>query len=69
MNTAHMIQTHLADIILALTPRERWGSATGGLNASEGSMPTWLIVSIAAVLVVLIASSIVVAYKQKPHKK
>jgi len=69
MNAANIIETCTSEIILALTPQERWGSATKGLNSSDGSIPTWLIVSGSAVLVILIASSIIVAYKQKPRKK
>ncbi len=69
MNAAHIIETCTSAIILALTPRERWGSATKGLNSSDTSIPTWLIVSGSVILVILIASSIIFAYKQKPHKK
>jgi hypothetical protein len=69
MNAAHIIETCTPAIILALTARERWGSATRGLNSSDASIPTWLIVTGSAVLVILIASSIIVAYKQRPHKK
>ena len=69
MNAAHIIETSTSAIILALTPRERWGSATRGLNSSNASIPTWLIVSVSVLLIVLIASSIIAAYKQKTHKK
>ena len=69
MIAAHIIETCTSAIILALTPREKWGSATRGLNSSDGSIPTWLIISVSAVLVILITSSIIVAYKQKPNKK
>jgi hypothetical protein len=69
MNAAHIIETCTSAIILALTPRERWGSATRGLNSSDATIPTWLIVSGSVILVILIASSIIFAYKQKAHKK
>ena len=69
MNTAHIIETCIPAIILALTPREKWGSATRGLNSSDASIPTWLIVTAVTVLVALIASSIVYVYRQKAQKK
>jgi hypothetical protein len=69
MITANILETCTSEIMLALTARERWGSATSGLNTSNGSIPTWLIVTGSAVLVILIASSIIVAFKHKPRKK
>jgi hypothetical protein len=69
MNAAHIFETFKPAIILALTARQRWGSATKGLNSSNVSIPTWLIISGAAALIVLISSSIIVTYKQKTHKK
>ncbi len=71
MSIANLFVTCLSTIseILAMTPRERWGSATRGLDSSDASISTCLIVSVSAVLIILIASSIIVTYKQKPHKK
>jgi len=69
MNTAQLIETCLPAIIPALTAREKWGSATSGLNSSDAAIPTWFLISAGITLGVLIASSIIVTYKQKAKKK
>jgi len=69
MITAHIIETYLPAVSMALTAREKWGCATSGLNSSEVTIPMWFIISTGIVLAVIIASSIVVACKQKARKK
>ncbi len=69
MSAAHIIETYVPAIILAMTPEERWGSASKGLNSSDAAIPTWFIISAGVAVVVLVASSIMVACKQKAHKK
>jgi hypothetical protein len=69
MNAANLIEAFISSTILALTPQQRWGSATRGLNSSDASIPTWLIAGTVVTVSVLIISSVVVVYKQKAHKK
>ncbi len=69
MITAHIIETCLPAMNLAMTARERWGSATKGMNSSDMTIPTWFIISAGVAFTVLIASSIMVVCKQKARKK
>jgi hypothetical protein len=69
MMTAHIIETYLPAMNLAMTAREKWGCATSGLNSSDFTIPTWFIISVGVVVIVVIASSVIVACKQKARKK
>ena len=68
MNAANLIEAYQVEMVLAMTAREKWSSASSGINSTGSATPTWLIISVSIILVASIVISVIVSNKRKAQK-
>ena len=69
MNAANLIEACQVEMILAITAREKWSSASNGLNSADALIPKWFIITVGIAFVSIVVLSIAASYKCKAQKK